>query len=203
MISSGVDVITGGNHVFKRYEIRDVLKRHNNIIRPLNYPNRTTPGKGIYKFYCNNIKVCIINLLGVVYMESLNCPFETMDYALDQVKDCKIIIVDFHAEATAEKRALGFYLDGKISVLFGTHTHVQTSDESILPNGTGYITDVGMTGVINSVLGVKKEISIARLKNKLPIKFNNADGPCKMECIMFTIDDYTGKTVILKRLRVI
>ena len=112
-------------------------------------------------------------------------------------------IIDFHAEATAEKRAMGYYVDGKVSAIFGTHTHVQTSDEQILPLGTGYITDVGMTGVIHSVLGVKKEISIKKMKEKIPVRFQNAEGDCKMECVIFEIDETTGRTVNLERMRVV
>ena len=140
--------------------------------------------------------------MGVVYLESLNSPFQAVDDALELCSDCKIKIIDFHAEATAEKRAMGYYVDGKVSAIFGTHTHVQTSDEQILPLGTGYITDVGMTGVIHSVLGVKKECSIKRMREKIPIRFQSAEGDCKMECIIFEIDEVTGKTVKLERMRV-
>ena len=142
------------------------------------------------------ISVGVINVMGNSFMDNiLDCPFRTMDRVLEKVKDCKITVVDFHAEATGEKRAMGFYLDGKVSAVFGTHTHVQTSDNEILPNGTGYITDVGMTGPVNSVLGVKPEIIISKLRDKLPQRFDYADGECKMDCIIFDIDDKTGKTV--------
>lgn len=202
ILSSGADIITTGNHVFKKREIRDFLDKHSYIIRPANYPSKTTPGKGLCISQINNIKIAVINLMGVVYLENLRCPFETIDDILKEVSECTIKIVDFHAEATAEKRALGFYLDGKISAIFGTHTHVQTSDETILPNGTGYITDVGMTGPIDSVLGVKKEIIIKRQIEKLPIRFENASGECRMECIVFDVDEKTGLTNDVQRLRV-
>lgn len=203
LFRSGVDVITLGNHTFARREIREYLDSHNKIIRPANYPSGTTPGFGVYKSEFNGIKIGIANILGTVFLESLKSPFETLDEVIAQMQDCHIRIVDFHAEATAEKRALGFYADGKVSAIFGTHTHVQTSDETILPLGTGYITDVGMTGVIDSVLGVKKEISIERFSKKLPIKFQNASGPCKMECIIFEIDEKTGKAAKIERLRIL
>ena len=203
MLKSGVNVITSGNHTFRRREIFPFLNDNHMVIRPYNYPSKTTPGVGIYKTRVNGVKVAVINILGVVYLEPLNSPFQAADDALELCSDCKIKIIDFHAEATAEKRAMGYYVDGKVSAIFGTHTHVQTSDEQILPLGTGYITDVGMTGVIHSVLGVKKEISIKKMKEKIPVRFQNAEGDCKMECVIFEIDETTGKTVNLERMRVV
>ena len=138
--------------------------------------------------------------MGCMYMESLNDPYITIENILKKI-DTKMIILDFHAEATAEKIAMAYYLDGRISAMFGTHTHVQTADEQILENGTGYITDVGMTGPCRSVLGVKPELAIKKFKEKLPVRFDLADGKCKMECIKFTIDDRTGKTSFLKRIK--
>ena len=203
MLKSGVNVITSGNHTFRRREIFPFLNDNHMVIRPYNYPSKTTPGVGIYKTRVNGVKVAVINILGVVYLEPLNSPFQAADDALELCSDCKIKIIDFHAEATAEKRAMGYYVDGKVSAIFGTHTHVQTSDEQILPLGTGYITDVGMTGVIHSVLGVKKEISIKKMKEKIPVRFQNAEGDCKMECVIFEIDETTGRTVNLERMRVV
>ena len=201
IFESGVDVITNGNHTFRRREIFPFLNENHKILRPYNYPSKSTPGFGFCKVKVNNINVAVINLLGVAYLESINLPLDSLDEALRFCVDCPIKIVDFHAEATAEKKALGYYVDGKVSVVFGTHTHVQTSDEEILPLGTGYITDVGMTGPICSVLGVKKEISIKRMKNRMPVRFENATGPCKMECAVFEVDDKSGKTVAIERFR--
>lgn len=203
LFKSGVDIITLGNHAFSKREIREYLEISENIIRPANYPAETTPGKGFCKIKIGEINICVINILGTVYLESLKCPFESLDEILKECQDCPVKIVDFHAEATAEKRALGFYADGKISALFGTHTHVQTSDETILNMGTGYITDVGMTGAIDSVLGIRKDVSIKRMKHKLPIKFETATGPCKMECILFDIDTQSGKTNSVERFRIL
>ncbi|MCL2311880.1 MAG: TIGR00282 family metallophosphoesterase [Firmicutes bacterium] len=201
LLNAGVDAITGGNHTFKKRDFFDYLNKSNEILRPANYPNGT-PGKGFLKFDLFHTKICVINLSGVVYLESLACPFETFDKILGQADDCKVKIIDFHAEATAEKRAMGFYVDGKVSAIFGTHTHVQTSDEEILHNGTAYITDVGMTGIANSVLGVKSEISIMRMKGKIPLKFEHADsGFCKMECAIVEIDEINGKSTKIERLR--
>lgn len=195
IFSSGVDVITLGNHTFRRKEFYSYLDEHDYIIRPANFPESTTPGCGYCVFDMGRISVAVINIMGNSYMDNiLDCPFHKIDEILakDDVKYCKIKIVDFHAEATGEKRAMGFYLDGKVSAVFGTHTHVQTADAEILPNGTGYITDVGMTGTINSVLGVKSEIIISKLRDKLPQRFDYADGDCKMDCIIFDIDEKTG-----------
>lgn len=203
LLESGVDIITGGNHSFRRREILPFLKNHNRVVRPYNYPVGTTPGSGICKTSVKGIKIAVINMMGVVYLESLRSPFEAIDEAINKCQDCVIKILDFHAEATAEKRALAFYVDGRISAVFGTHTHVQTSDEQILPCGTGYITDVGMTGVIDSVLGVKKELSIRRMKDKLPTKFENAKGECKMECVLFDVNEQSGKTDSVERIRVV
>ena len=204
MLNSGVDVITSGNHAFRRRDSRDVYKNNRYVIRPANYPESTTPGKGYCYINVKGTKVLVINVLGVTFLESLNSPAKTIDYILKiNNNKAKVIIIDLHAEATAEKRALGFYLDGRISAIFGTHTHVQTSDECILDNGTGYITDVGMTGAIRSVLGIKPEIVIRRTLTHLPEKFICADGPQKIECALFNIDEKTGKTIETKRLRIV
>lgn len=201
IFESGVDVITNGNHTFRRREIFPFLNENHRILRPYNYPQKSTPGFGFCKVKVNGVNVAVINLLGVAYLESLDLPLDSLDEVLRFCVDCPIKIVDFHAEATAEKKALGYYVDGKVSVVFGTHTHVQTSDEEILPFGTGYITDVGMTGPINSVLGVKKELSIKRMKDRMPVRFENANGPCKMECAVFDVDEKTGKTRAIERFR--
>ena len=209
LFGGGVDVITGGNHTFRRREIFSFLSENSYekdgkyVIRPYNFPSSNTPGKGFCKVMVDGIKIAVINILGVSYLECLNLPLDSLDDALSKCDDCAIKIVDFHAEATAEKRAFGFYADGKVSAIFGTHTHVQTSDEEILPCGTGYITDVGMTGAVNSVLGVKKELSIKRMKDRMPVRFENASGDCKMECIIFDIDEKSGKTESVERFRIL
>ena len=203
IFESGVDVITNGNHTFRRKEIFAFLNENQRIIRPYNYPSDKTPGKGICKINVKGVNVAVINILGVSYLECVKLPFDSFEEALEECSDCPIKIVDLHAEATAEKRAFGYYSDGRISAIFGTHTHVQTSDEEVLPYGTGYITDVGMTGAVNSVLGVKKELSIKRMKDKMPVRFENASGPYKIECVIFEIDETTFKTKSVERLRII
>lgn len=201
LFSSGVDVITTGNHAFRRREMYDMFDEHPYIIRPANYPEGTTPGKGICTLDMGRVQINIINLMGTVFLENLDCPFRTIDKLLLD-NSAVINIIDFHAEATGEKRALGYYLDGRVSAIFGTHTHVATADECILPNGTGYITDVGMTGPINSVLGVKPELTIAKMRDKLPVRFDIADGPCKLNAIIFDINEKTGKTVAVERIEI-
>ena len=162
LFDSGVDAITLGNHSFRRKEVYDCLDSNPFIVRPANFPENSTPGKGIINVDTGRRIVSIINIMGNSYMDNnLNCAFECVDKMIKQAES-KIIIVDFHAEATGEKRAMGYYLDGRVSAMFGTHTHVQTSDAQVLPKGTGYITDTGMTGTIHSVLGVKSEIIIAK-----------------------------------------
>ena len=203
LFSAGIDILTGGNHTFKKNEFSEYLNKSSRTIRPANYPNGT-PGNGYCKICVKNNNICVINLSGLVYLEPLRCPFECLDKILDEVKDCKIKILDFHAEATSEKRALGFYSDGRLSALFGTHTHVQTSDEEILLNGTGYITDIGMSGKVYSVLGVKPEISIKRMKGKIPLRFEYENfGKSKIECVCFEIDENSGKTLRIERFRFI
>ena len=199
LFSSGVDVITGGNHSFRRRECYPFYETSPFLLRPGNYPESTTPGSGCVVYDMGRYQVGIINLMGCMFIENLEDPFRTADRLIRE-RGTKITVVDFHAEATAEKRALGFYLDGRVSAFFGTHTHVQTADEQILEKGCGYITDVGMTGTISSVLGVKPELAISKFRDKLPVRFDLAEGECRMDCIIFDIDEKTGRTAEVKRL---
>ena len=205
LFTSGVDVITTGNHAFRRKESYDLYDNCEYLIRPANFPNGTTPGKGMTILDMGKIQVAVINLMGTAYLEPLDCPFKEADRLIAQAKEAnaKIIIVDFHAEATGEKRAMGYYLDGRVSAMFGTHTHVQTCDATILPQGSGYITDVGMTGPIDSVLGVKPEIIIKKFTEKLPQRFEIATGDCKLNCVLMEIDDKTGKTVNIEAIEIL
>ena len=199
LFASGVDVITTGNHAFRRREVYDLFDSEPLLLRPANYPD-SAPGKGWCIYDMGRLQICVINLLGTVYLESLACPFRTVDKILAEAGNPKIAIVDFHAEATGEKRALGFYLDGRISVLAGTHTHVQTADAGVLPHGTGYISDLGMVGPVQSVLGVKPELAIAKMKEKLPVRFENATGEQMFNAAVFHIDDRTGRTLDVERI---
>lgn len=188
LFSSGVDVITLGNHSFRRPEVYPYLDEQPYIIRPANFPAGTTPGKGFCTVDMGYTCVTVINLMGQESVDThLDNPFVMIDRLLASVES-RVVLVDFHAEATSEKRAMGLYLDGRVSAVFGTHTHVMTADAEVLPGGTGYITDLGMTGTVDSVLGVKKEIIIQRFLTRLPGRFENADGACKLDCTVFDID---------------
>lgn len=202
LFASGVDVITAGNHTFRRRESYELFDSQDTLLRPANFPAGTTPGKGYCIVDKGRVQIGVINLMGVIYMENLDCPFSTADALLK--KDMpRITLVDFHAEASGEKGAMGYYLDGRVSAVFGTHTHVQTADECILPNGTGYITDLGMTGPTHSVLGVKPELVIQKQKTKMPVRFELAEGDCHMDCVIFEVDEKSGKTISVNRLKII
>lgn len=199
LLDSGADVITTGNHSFRRRESYPLYDSWENLLRPANYP-AAAPGRGLYIADLGRVRIGVINLLGTVYLESLCSPFEKLDELLKTPDLPKICVVDFHAEATGEKRALGFFADGRATAVFGTHTHVPTADPCVLPKGTGYITDVGMTGPIQSVLGVKPEIIIGRYTTKMPARFDLVKGPCKMDCAIFSADEATGLCTGVERL---
>ena len=166
LFTSGVDVITTGNHTFRRKESYELFDSEDCLLRPANYP-KGAPGKGICIVDKGRYQIAVVNLMGVVYLEALDCPFSVMDNILEENSLPKIILVDFHAEATGEKGGFAYAYDGTVSAIFGTHTHVQTADEHILPQGTGFITDLGMTGPCHSVLGVKPELIIKKLRSKM------------------------------------
>lgn len=197
LLDIGADVLTGGNHTFGKKQMHDFLDESERTLRPANYPD-CCPGKGVVTVDCGAYAVTVINLQGVAMMDALANPFFVLDRLLEE-NTGKIIFVDFHAEATSEKRALGFYADGRVSALIGTHTHVQTADEQVLPGGTGYITDAGMTGVIDSVLGAEKQIAIDRFKSHLPIPFELAEGPIQLCGVVLDIDIVTGRCRSVER----
>lgn len=201
IFDAGADVITGGNHTFRRHEFYSLLEENEFLLRPANLP-AGTPGRGMTVVDRGRYQVTVINLQGTVYMEALTSPFESLDSLLKEAGNPKFCIVDFHAEATAEKRCLAAYADGRISALFGTHTHVVTADEQVLPGGTGFITDVGMTGPVQSCLGVKTELALEKMLTKLPVRFATAEGECAMDGVLFTLDDKTGKCVSAQRIRI-
>lgn len=189
----GIDIITMGNHVWDQREIISFIDEDNKLIRPANYP-KGAPGKGSVICSKNNIKVGIINLSGRVFMNPLDNPFTMIIPLVNKIREeTPIIIVDFHAEATSEKVAMGWLLDGKVSAVLGTHTHIQTADARILENGTAYITDAGMTGPRDSVLGVKKEIIINNFLTQMPARFDVADGKYQINAVYLDIDEQTGK----------
>jgi len=197
----GINVITSGNHFWDKCGFNTRLKINKNILRPANYPSENIGnGYTIYEIMYG-YRIAVINLQGRTYMYPIDCPFKSADYLIEKVKnDANAIIIDFHAEATAEKQALAHYLDGKVSAVIGTHTHVQTSDEVILPNGTAYITDAGMTGPTDSVIGIKKEIAIKRFIHQTPFRFEVANGNCQFNGMTVEIDCKTGKAVAVNRI---
>lgn len=200
LFDSGVDLITTGNHVYNRNEVYDFLDERRDVIRPANYSDGN-PGRGFAVIDLGRIKVGVLNLLGNSFISDNTAnAFLCAEAVLPRLDECKIKIVDFHAEATGEKRAMGFFLDGRVSAVFGTHTHVLTADEQILPRGTAYITDIGMTGPKQSVLGVKPESIIKKMRSALPTRFEVPDTDCFMSGCIFEIDDKTGKAVDVERI---
>lgn len=200
LISIGVDVVTMGNHTYGRKDIFKIFENETSVIRPINYPEGN-PGKGSVIINRNGKRIGVINAMGRVNVLNIDCPFKALEKEVDLLKDkTDIIIVDFHADATSEKRAMGYFLDGKVTCVAGTHTHVQTADECILPKGTAYITDLGMTGARESVLGVRSDIIIDRFVTGLPQKFEHAEGKAMLCGALVTVDDVTNKPVAIKRI---
>lgn len=199
---AGIDVFTTGNHVWGCPDIENVMRYNDDVIRPANFEGKI-PGEGSTAITARNgVRVGVINLIGRTYMQGPICsPFYTADSEIEKLKGkADIILVDFHAEATSEKMALGYYLDGRVSAVFGTHTHIQTADNKVLEKGTGYITDLGMTGPECSVLGLDKNTIIKRFLNGMPQKFTVANGRGLFSGAIFDIDEKTGKTISVERI---
>jgi len=203
LLNSGIDVLTSGNHIYKKKEIYDYIENEPRLLKPANFPP-LTPGKGYYIFSSQkdgDAKVAVINLCGRVFLDSYDCPFRKADELLDKISNITpLIIVDFHAEATSEKIAMGWYLDGRVSAVIGTHTHVQTADERILPSGTAYISDVGMVGPRDSVIGVKKELIIERFLKMMPQKFVVSGSDVWINGAIIEIDEKSGLAKSILRL---
>ena len=200
LFSYKVDVLTSGDHIWKKKEIMETLDEEKRLLRPANYP-KGVPGSGwgVYSLK-NEVKVGVVNLVGRVFMESVECPFRVSREIIDEIrKETPIILVDIHAEATSEKIALSWYLDGLVSAIIGTHTHVQTADEHIYPKGTAYLTDAGMTGPHDSVIGRKVEQILARFITQLPTRFEMAEENVRLNGAVITIDEKTGKATEIKR----
>lgn len=196
LYESGIDVITSGNHIWENREIYPTLEKDRRVLRPINYPEGTI-GCGIY----SSDGLAVVNVMGRTFMGvHLDCPFRAMDAALNKLRGCNIIIVDLHAEATSEKIAMGFYLDGRVTAVLGTHTHVPTSDTRVLQGGTGYVSDVGMVGAVRSVLGMTIEPVIERFLTQLPNRFETVEkGPAIFNAIVMQIDEHSGKTLSIQR----
>ncbi|MCF7858947.1 MAG: TIGR00282 family metallophosphoesterase [Candidatus Cloacimonetes bacterium] len=201
LFRSGIDCFTSGNHIWDRKESIDFIENEVRILRPLNFSEKAV-GATSYIANSGKTKICVINLVGQVYMSPADSPFTALEKLLPEIKKItNKIIVDFHAEATAEKRAFGFYFDGQVSAILGTHTHIQTADEEILPQQTAYITDVGMTGPHDSSIGMTKEIVIQKMITSMPQKFDIAENGLQINAVALEIDDKTGKAVKITRIK--
>ncbi|MCL0081178.1 TIGR00282 family metallophosphoesterase, partial [Peptococcaceae bacterium] len=200
LFAYGVDMFTMGNHVWHKKELFDYIGREKRIIRPANFPPGN-PGSGYNIYVANNgMKVAVINLIGRVFMAAADCPFRKADQLLEEIGNkSDLILVDFHAEATSEKVAMGWHLDGLVTAVIGTHTHTQTADERILPKGTAYITDMGMTGPRDSVIGVKTEIALRKFITGLPQRFQVADTSYQFNAVLINIDEDTGQATEITR----
>jgi metallophosphoesterase (TIGR00282 family) len=200
LFDSQVDILTSGDHIWKKKEIFDMLNTDKRIIRPANYP-KGDPGTGVTLIDSKDgVKIAVINLLGRVFLSTTDCPFKTAQELIGQLnKKTPVIIVDIHAEATSEKIALGRFLDGLVSAVIGTHTHVQTADEQILAKGTAYITDAGMTGPFDSIIGRKVDQILTRFLTQMPTKFEMATNDVRLQGVIINIDEKTGRALGIKR----
>lgn len=203
LFSLGIDVFTSGNHIWDKKEAITYITKENRLLRPANYPG-DVPGFGsIVMNTPSGEKVAVLNISGRVFMQPLECPFKTAKKEILVLKEeAKVIIVDFHAEATSEKSAIGWYLDGEVSAVIGTHTHVQTADEKILPKGTAFITDVGMTGPVNSIIGVNKEQIITKFLTNIPTRFETARGETMLSGVLLDINSKTGMAKKIQRIQI-
>jgi hypothetical protein len=200
--AGGVDVLTSGNHIWDKKEIIPFIGKENLLLRPANFP-AGTPGSGYITVKAGPHRVGVLNLMGRVFMNPIDCPFRKADEVVAELRrDTPVVLVDMHSEATSEVMALGWYLDGRVSAVIGTHRHVQTADERILPGGTAYITDVGMTGPVDGVIGVDKDIIIKRFLTQMPIRFEPAKGPAALRGVVIAIDADSGRATSIQRLNV-
>ncbi|OLE65122.1 MAG: metallophosphoesterase [Acidobacteria bacterium 13_1_20CM_2_68_14] len=203
LLACGIDCMTSGNHIWDKTEILDYLPGQPRLLRPLNYPDRA-PGAGLYLGETPaGVAVAVINLMGRVFMPPCDNPFPVVDQALRRLEaKARVILVDMHAEATSEKTAMGHYLDGRVTAVVGTHTHVQTADETILPGGTGYITDLGMTGAYDSVIGIDKALALKKFLTGLPVRLTTAKRDPRMCGIILEVDETSGHTLAIERIQV-
>ncbi len=194
----GVHVVTSGNHIWEKWHIQKLLSAEQNLLRPVNYP-RENAGRGFTVVDLGaSGKIGVLNLQGRTFMSDIDCPFKTADWAVEKLKEqTKVIVVDMHAEATAEKIAMGWHLDGRVSAVLGTHTHIQTADARILPEGTAYVTDVGMTGPYDSVVGMRKDVALRRFIRQTPHKFEMASDDVHLSAVLLEIDVLTGKSITI------
>lgn len=204
LFEMGLSVITTGNHAWDKKEILDYFPREPRLLRPANYP-AGVPGNGSYIVETpGGEQLAVLQLMGRAYMPTLDCPFQVAKREVAKLKrETAAVLVDMHAEATSEKMAMGHYLDGDVVAVVGTHTHVQTADEQILPKGTAYLTDIGMTGPLHGVIGVKKELAIEKFLTGMPKRFEVASGPTVFCAVLIEVDAQLGKAIAIERIRVI
>jgi metallophosphoesterase (TIGR00282 family) len=202
VLEHGADVMTSGNHIWDKKEIVEYITRENLLLRPANYP-AGTPGVGSIVVKAGPHRVGVLNLMGRVFLPNLDCPFRKADEEVARLREeTPIVVVDMHCEATSESQAMGWYLDGRVSAVVGTHRHVQTADERVLPKGTAYITDLGMTGPVDSVIGVDPQLALQRFLSQMPNRFEPARGPAALHGALIRIDPETGRGLSIERLRV-
>src|SRR3989338_1350140 len=203
LLNAGVDVVTTGDHIFKKKETKEVLEAHMDVLlRPLNYP-QGVPGQGFTVITTNKgINIAVVNLMGRVFMQAVDCPFKAIDAVLNGIKKrANVVLVDIHAEATSEKVAMSWYLDGRVSAVFGTHTHIQTADETVLPKGTAFISDLGMTGPYKSVLGRKIDQVIEKFLTQMPVRMEVAEEDVRLSGVLIEIDSESGKANTIERVQ--
>ena len=201
VLDQGADVMTSGNHIWDKKEIVEYITKENLLLRPANFP-AGTPGVGHVTVKAGPHRVAVVNLMGRVFMSAIDCSFRKADEILNELtKETRVVLVDMHAEATSESVAMGWYLDGRVSAVVGTHRHVQTADERVLPGGTAYITDLGMTGPIDSVIGVDKDLILQRFLTQMPVRFEAAKGPAALHGVVITVDPETGRASDIVRIR--
>ncbi len=194
-------MLTGGNHTWDKREGIGVLNNELRCLRPANYPEGV-PGRGVGVYTCGEEKIAVVNLLGRVFLQNVDCPFATADQILESLSSVtNLVLIDMHAEATSEKIAIGWYLDGRVSVIVGTHTHVQTADERILPRGTAYLTDAGITEQHDSVIGVRKELALEKLRTHLPVRFQPAEDDLRLHGLWVRVDPATGRALQVQRIQ--
>jgi len=199
LFSSGIDVMTSGNHIFDKKEAIPYIAKQPRLLRPANYPPNT-PGSGLWSGVVNGTPVAVLNVMGRVFMPPSDDPFRTIDQLLHSIPATKVRIVDVHAEATSEKVAMGWYLDGRVSAVLGTHTHVQTADERLLPKGTAYLTDIGMTGSYSGVIGMNKDDVIARFTSAIAKRAEHSTAQARICAAVVDVDEETGKARSIERL---
>ena len=202
LLDAGVHVLTSGNHVWREKAIIEFIEHEPRLLRPANFPPMV-PGRGwTVRETADGTPVAVVNLIGRVFMDSVDCPFRVAEQLLPELQGrARVIVVDMHGEATSEKGAMAWFLTGKVSAVLGSHTHVQTADERVLPGGTAYITDVGMCGPTDSIIGVRQELVVRRFLTRMPVKFEVAGGPAMLHGVLVDIDAETGRALAIRRVQ--